>query len=397
MSIEISLSLFLCNFLNILLVNSNMKPFFLFFTVLFCLSVFAQKQPYLLVGTYTGGESKGIYVYSFNEENASSILVSTIAASNPSYLAISPDQRFVYAVNEDAGSASYPDGGTVSSFSFNKSNGLLSPINKQFSGGKHPCYVTIDATGKWLFTSNYSSGTIGLFPVKKNGEIDHLIQLVEHKGSGPDTARQKTAHVHSSVLSHNQEYLFVQDLGIDQIMIYNFNNKKGELTIGPTSFAASEPGSGPRHFEFAPNNSYAYLMEEMTGTVVTYKFEDGELKPQQRLSALQENFKGEIGGADIHVSADGNFLYCSNRGTSNSISIFKINQEDGTLTLTGEQSTFGNTPRNFNFDPSGNFLLVANQNSNQIVIFKINKESGLLTDTGKRIFVPSPVCLKWIK
>jgi 6-phosphogluconolactonase len=157
------------------------------------------------------------------------------------------------------------------------------------------------------------------------------------------------------------------------------------------------PGSGPRHFDFHPNNKYAYLVEELTGTVVAFKYSEGKLETIQRISALPANFNGTIGSADIHVSGNGKFLYSSNRGTSNTIAIFKIDEQTGKLTLMGQQSTLGKTPRNFNFDPSGNFLLVANQDSDDVVIFRINKETGGLSDTGKRIKVPRPVCIKWIK
>jgi len=187
----------------------------------------------------------------------------------------------------------------------------------------------------------------------------------------------------------------VPDLGIDKVMIYAFDKNKGSLKLH--SSAASEPGSGPRHFDFYPNNKFAYLVEELTGTVVCYKLKKGNLQLQQRISILPADFKGVIGAADIHVSPDGKFLYTSNRGDANNISIFAIHPTDGKLTLIGHQSTLGKTPRNFNFDPSGNFLLVANQNTDDIVIFKIDKETGLLTDTGKRINVPNPVCLKWVK
>ena len=168
-----------------------MKPILTIIISLFYFSAFAQKDAYLLIGTYTGGQSKGIYVYRFDTTNAESKLISTIPASNPSFLAISPDQKFVFAVNEDAGSEKFPGGGAVSSFSFDKKTGTLSAINSRFSGGKHPCYVTTDASGRWLFTGNYSSGNAGLFPINKNGSIGSMQQLIQHNGSGPDTGRQK--------------------------------------------------------------------------------------------------------------------------------------------------------------------------------------------------------------
>ena len=367
---------------------------FLLFSLLACSIVTAQKKPYLLVGTYTSGKGEGVYVYSFDTKTADNSLISVAKSSNPSYLAVSPNKKIVYAANENADSTNEGIGGSVSAFSFK--NGILTLINKQFSGGKHPCYVTVDKAGKWVFAGNYSSGTLAVFPAKTNGAIGAAIQTIAHKGSGPNKDRQEAPHVHATVLSPDNNYLFVPNLGIDKVMSYHFNKANGKLTPTTQISANSEPGSGPRHIEFAPNKKYAYLMEELTGTVVVYAYKNGQLTKQQRINALPENFKGSYGSADIHVSADNRFLYCSNRGTSNSISIFKINQNNGKLTLIGNQSTMGKTPRNFNFDPTGNFLLVANQETDNIVIFKINKETGLLTDTGKQIAVPNPVCIKWI-
>jgi 6-phosphogluconolactonase len=370
-----------------------MKLFIFLVTLNFPIIIIAQNN-YLLIGTYTSTKSKGIYVYKFDTINAENSFVSVTKTSNPSFLTVSPNKKFIYAVGENVDSTIHPIGGTVSAFSFNKINGTLTAINKQPSGGKNPCYVTIDKTGKWIFVGNYSSGTVGMFSANKDGSINNLKQVITHEGNSINTQRQESPHVHATVLSADNKYLYVPDLGIDKVIVYALDKKKGQLNF--SSNAISQPGSGPRHFTFHPNNKYAYLMEELTGTVVFYTVNKGALKQQQRISALPKDFKGTIGSADIHVSPDGKFLYCSNRGESNNISIFYIDAKGGKLTIAGHQSTLGKTPRNFNFDPSGNFLLVANQNSDEIVIFKIDKKTGLLNDTGKKISVPRPVCLKWI-
>ena len=356
--------------------------------------IFAQES-YLLIGTYTGGKSEGIYVYKFNSQTGDNSFVSMVKSSNPSFLAISPNQKYVYAVNENADSTRFTVGGNISAFSFNKAKGTLIEINKQPSGGKHPCYVAVDKTGQWVFAGNYTSGSIGLLHANKDGSLDSLHQVIQHAGSGPNADRQQGPHVHSTNLSADNKYLYVPDLGIDKVMIYTFDNTKGVLKY--KAAAASTPGNGPRHMAFSANNKFAYLVEEMGGTVVCYSISNGNLQLQQRISALPADFKGALGSADIHISPDGKFLYCSNRGDANTISIFSINAANGKLKLIGDQSTMGKTPRNFNFDPSGNFLLVANQNTDDIVILKIDKKTGMLTDTGKRISVGSPVCLKWIK
>jgi 6-phosphogluconolactonase len=370
-----------------------MKKFSLFtFLLLVHFFVPGQKSNdhYLLAGTYTSGKSEGIYIYKFNTATGESKLISAAKTSNPSFLAVSPDQKYVYAVNENAP-------GAVTSFSFDKPTGKLEKLNQQPSNGMHPCYITVDKSGKWVITGNYTSGTISVNSVGTDGSLIASNDSIKHTGKGANAARQEGPHVHSTVLSKDNKYLYAPDLGIDKVMIYRFDNKSGKLTEAEMPFVKTEPGSGPRHFEFHPNGKFAYLMKELTGSVSVYQvMKNGGLSFLQDISALPRDFSGIIGSADIHVSPDGKFLYCSNRGESNTIGILKIDAKTGLLTWVGHQSTFGKAPRNFNFDPSGNFLLVANQNSDEIVIFKRNKETGLLTDTGKRINIPNPVCIKWI-
>ena len=356
----------------------------------------AQKKPYLIIGTYTSSKSEGIYVYDFNTVTAENNLISVAKTSNPSYIAVSPNKKTVYAVNENADTIGSVAGGSVTAFSFNAVDGKLTPMDTHPSGGTNPCYVSVDKTGKWVFAGNYSSGTLSVFPVATNGNIAAASQVIAQSGTGPNKQRQEGPHVHATVVSPDNNYLFVPNLGNDKVMIYTINKTSGKLTPAPEKFVATVPGSGPRHFDFAPNKKYAYLMEELSGNVIGYSYNNGKLKQIQSISSLQKDFTGAVGCADIHVSKDGKFLYCSNRGDANLITIFSINQKNGQLTLAGYQSTLGKTPRNFNFDPSGNYLLVANQNSDDIVIFKIDRKTGLLTDTGKRILVPNPVCIKWI-
>ena len=361
-----------------------------------CFLAFSQSNTYLLIGTYTSAKSEGIYVYNFNTLTGENSFVSTVKTANPSYLAVAANQKMVYAVTENADSSKLGLGGSISAFSFNNKKGVLTLVNQQLAGGKHPCYVAVDHSGKWVFAANYTSGSAALIAVNKDGSLGAIKQVLQDTGRGPNKERQEGPHVHSSMLSPTNDFLFTPDLGTDRVMIYHFDKNNGMLRAAKPAFAQSVPGSGPRHLDFHPTNRYAYLVEEMSGTVVAFAYKTGELKSIQRISALPANFNGLVGSADIHVSADGKFLYCSNRGTSNSITIFKIDNLTGKLTVVGEQSCMGKTPRNFNFDPSGNFLLVANMHSDEIVIFKIDKKTGLLTDTHKRINVPNPVCIKWI-
>ena len=359
--------------------------------------LFAQNDWYLLVGTYTSGKSEGIYVYKFNPLSAENSLASTVPSSNPSFLAVSPDNKFVYAVNENAAKDNNGIGGEVSAFSFNNTKGILSPLNKKSSAGNHPCYVTIDKSGKWIYAGNYSSGTVAVLESGKDGNLTGPNQITQHTGTGPNLQRQESAHVHGTFLSPDEKYLLVPDLGADKVFIYSVDKSKGTLVPTSTPFSSAFPGAGPRHLDFHFKLPIVYVLEELTGFVGVYSFRDGKLDLIERMNLYPKEYSGALGSADIHVSPDGKFLYASNRGDFNSITIFKIDASSGKLSLVGFQSTLGKTPRNFSFDPSGNYLLVANQNSDEIVIFKVNKDTGLLTDTGKKIVVPNPVCLKWIK
>lgn len=350
------------------------------------------QENYLLVGTYTGGKSEGIYVFKFNSEDGSYREISHAKTSNPSFLVVSPDEKYVYAVHENGKDG---NGGEVSAFSFDKGKGTLTLINTQSTRGDHPCYVEIDKTGRWVFAGNYSSGNLAVFPVNEDGGVGEAAAQITHSGSGADKRRQDKPHVHCTMMTPDNKYLLVPDLGIDKVMIYSFDAASGRLSPGAQAFAKSQPGAGPRHLSFHPNENYVYLIEELTGHVVTYQYKEGRLQPVQRTSSLPPGQQGYAGSADIHVSPDGNFLYASNRGDFNNIAMFRLDKK-GKPSVIGFQSTGGKSPRNFNFDPSGNYLLVGNQDSDAISIFKRNIKTGLLTDTQQRIEVGKPVCIKWI-
>jgi 6-phosphogluconolactonase len=372
---------------------STIMRLFLFFLLLFTgATVMAQTNYYLLVGTYTKGKSTGIHVYDFNKNNGVATIVDSVQTPNPSYVAVSPNQQFVYAVSEtQRGNYS----GKVRAFSFDKTTGKLHYINEQLSVGDNPCYVVVDKTGKWVIVANYSSGTLAVLPIRSDGSLGEAVSRYAHSGKGVNPQRQEAPHVHSTVLSPDNKYVFTQDLGIDKIIIYSFNDNTG--AIAPTDSLKLQDGSGPRHFTFHPNGKWAYLVQEMAGTVTAFEYKNGHLKKTQTISALPVGFNKSFTSADIHASKDGKFLYTTTRDSANIITTFKVDQKTGKLVTVGSQSVLGNTPRNFNFDPSGDYLLVANQNSDDIVIFKVNHQTGLLTDTGNRIDVGNPVCIKWIQ
>jgi 6-phosphogluconolactonase len=354
-----------------------------------------QTEYYLVVGTYDSPKSEGIYVYKFKRKDGSAKEVSHVKTSNPSFLAIAPNEKFIYAVNENADNTG--KGGSVTSFSFDKAKGILTKINSQPSEGNHPCYISIDKTGKWAIVSNYSSGTLALLAIKKNGELEKSKQYTEFKGSGPDTIRQSSSHIHMAVPDSANNTLYVSDLGNDELYVHGFDAGFGMIQAPKQLHVNTSPGSGPRHLDIHPNQKFLYLLEELSGGVSVFSIgPEGRLSGIQHVSILPKGYTGPAGSADVHVSPDGKFLYTSNRGESNTIAIFSLDKNSGKLKLIGHQSTLGKTPRNFNFDPSGKFLLVANQHSDQIVIFKRNINTGLLTDSGKRIDVGKPVCIKWV-
>ena len=355
--------------------------------------VFSQDY-YLFVGTYTSGKSLGIYVYQFDATTGESKPIDSIASPNPSYLAISPTEKYIYAVNENGG----VDGGEVSAYTFDKSTGKLFFLNKQLTGGMSPCYISESKDSKWLMVANYSSGNISALPLNIDGTIAPAAQIIQFQGKGNDSIRQEKSHAHSVVFSPDERYLLSADLGADKEMIFKFNAADKQPLLPTTdSFVNIKPGSGPRHIAFHPTQSNVYLIEELSGTVDAFHFVNGTLKPFQRISTHPKDFKGNKGSADIHITPDGKFLYASNRGTANSIAIFAVDSKTGRLKLKGIQSVLGIHPRNFVIDPSGHFLLVANRDTDNIVVFKINQQTGLLEDTGKQIYLPNPVCLKLMK
>ena len=367
-----------------------------FFCILLFISTASNCQKYFLfIGTYTGSGSKGIYVYTFDVATGKAQWISnTDSTVNPSYLAIAPGSSLLYACNE----TKIKDGGGISAFKFNRKNGQLSFINKQSSGGDDPAYLSVNKKANWVIAGNYSGGSLSAFEVNANGSLQSFNQLIQHSGNSINKQRQEKSHVHATVFSPKEDFIFVPDLGIDKVMIYKFNSSaKKPLQQSSPAFIKTEAGSGPRHFIFHPNGKWAYLIEELAGTVVAYNYSQGKLDPIQKIAAHADTAKGNFGSADIHTSPDGMFLYVSNRSNENNIAIFSINPASGKLISAGYQTTMGIQPRNFIIDPSGKYLLAANQKTGNIVIFKRDFKTGLLQYTGEQINVPQPVCLKMIK
>ncbi|MDX1638441.1 MAG: lactonase family protein [Balneolaceae bacterium] len=349
------------------------------------------REFYLFVGTYTGEASKGIYLYKFNVSDGTTDSLGLAAeTANPSYLALSPDENYLYAVSEMAD----PSEATVSAFAFDRQEERLRYLNSVSSQGGAPCYVSVDTNGRTVFAGNYLEGSLAVFPVEEDGSLQESKTVVEHEGSSADPSRQKQPHVHCTYISPDNRYLFVADLGTDELKTYNFYQEQVALATKPTYVYETEPGAGPRHLTFHPNGEFAYLVNELNGTVVALDKTGRELHPIEIVSTLPEDYDGAISGADIHVSPDGRYLYVSNREDLNNIVIYAISQETGELDKIDQISTGGVHPRNITIDPTGNYLLVANRHSDNVVIFKRDMETGGLTPTGTELNISQPVCLK---
>lgn len=361
------------------------------FLFLFVLIVFQSKAQFinheyhLLIGTYSSeGKPNGIHVYRFNAQSGEYTRAQPVwELSNASFLAISHDRKNVYALSD----------GYVNSFTFNSITGALNFMNRVAASG--PAYVTVDKQKKMVFCGNYSGGNVLAVRLNEDGSFaPDQIQVIQHEGSSINKERQEKSHVHAAVLSPDDHYLMVPDLGNDRVYQYRVGDPPKMLVPGDIPYIAAKPGSGPRHLAFHPNGKYAYVVLELTGSVMALDIRKEKLKELQTISMVDGNFKGRLSGADIHVSPDGKFLYASNRGDANEIAIYSIDKK-GKLKLINRQSVMGKMPRNFAIDPTGNYLLVANQMTNEVIIFRRDQKSGLLSPTGKKMEVEKPVCLKF--
>jgi len=371
-----------------------MKRFRLLMLLLsFSLASLAQQSNYnLLIGTYTNtpAKSEGIYTYNFNTSTGNTKLKSVAKnVANPSYIAISPDKKFAYSVNETGKESS------VSAFKYNAVTGGLTFINKVSSEGPDPCYITADNDN--VIVANYSGGSLAVFKRKTDGSLSSAALVIQHTGKSIDPkGRQQSAHVHMVKFTPDKKFLICNDLGEDRIYIYTYNPKSNKQVLVLKNVLSTTAGTGPRHIAFSPNGKFAYLAHEFNGSITGFYYTNGSLKKIQEIGTTPKGFEGRIDGADIHVSADGKFLYETNRGDANTISVFSI-LSTGILRLVETVSTLGKGPRNFSIDPSGRFVLVAHQYTNNVVIFKRNKVTGKLTDSGKRIEVAAPVNLVFTK
>jgi 6-phosphogluconolactonase len=369
----------------------------------------AASHSYLaFVGTYTNKtDSKGIYAYEFDAETgkltAKGLAVET---PDPSFVAIHPNGKFVYAVNESGKQSA------VSAFSLDAQSGKLTLLNQLPALGEDPCYITFDKTGKYVFIANYTSGNVVVFPILADGRLgEHTALLTDAGAVGPNKERQEGPHAHWIGLSARNRFAYVADLGLDRVLVYNFDAAKGTLVRGDapsldTKAGAAKPndafsvvlspGTGPRHVAFSPDGNFMYVLGELQSTVTVFANDARVTNRQlQRISALPEGFSGRNDAAEIALHPSGRWLFTSNRG-HDTIAVFAVDPHEGTLRKTGDFPTGGKEPRHFAIDPTGHFLLAENQHSNSIVVFGIDPATGALTQVSKTEGIPSPVCLVFL-
>jgi 6-phosphogluconolactonase len=358
----------------------------------------AQSDDQLLyVGTYTTpGRREGIYLVRMNRQSGKLRRVGALdAGENPSFLAIHPNGRVLYAVNEVdkyKGKAS----GAVSAFAIARDTGALTRRNEQPSEGAAPCFVSVDRSGRVVLVANYNGGSVALLPIEADGSLAPAASVVPHTGTGPNAERQEAPHAHSIITDPSNHFVLSADLGADRVFVYRLDLDGKSLRHVDGGDAVMHPAAGPRHLAFHPTLPLVFVSNELDSTVATLRFDaqSGKLSPLDARSTLPTGWKGTNYPADIHVAPSGRTLYVSNRG-HNSIAVFSVTPATGTLALEQVVSTGGDWPRNFSLDPTGRWLLVANQQSDSVVVFARDQETGRLTPTRQRLAIPSPACLRF--
>ena len=348
-------------------------------------------------GTYTSGESRGIYAYRFDAATAKLTSLGLAAtAENPSFLAIHPNGRYLYSVSELSGAVGEVTG-AVSSFAINKETGKLTLLNKVSAQGDGPCHLNVDRTGRMLVVANYTSGSVRAFPLRDDGKLGEASSLMQHRGSSVNPRRQQGPHAHSVNFSLDNRFLVAADLGLDKLIVYRADPARATIEPNDPPFTKVKPGSGPRHFAYHPSGPNAYVINEMLSTVTVfhYEAERGALNEVQTISTLPEGFEGRNSTAEVRLHPSGKFLYGSNRG-HDSIAVYAVDAETGMLRAVEHVLTGGQRPRNFEIDPSGKFLFAANQDTHNVVVFRIDPATGRLTPLGEQVEIPSPVCVRFV-
>lgn len=347
------------------------------------------------IGTYTGQGSEGIYTFRFDPVTGESGSVDLAAATdNPSFLEVDPKGRFLYAVNEIDMFPQEPSG-AISAFAIDRESGALRLLQQVSSLGRGPAHLSLDRSVRYLMVANYDSGNVAVLPIGNDGRLGPRTAFVQDVGSSVDPVRQAGPHAHFIQVTNDNRFVLAADLGLDQLLIYRFEATTGTLTPGSPPLVKLDPGAGPRHVAFAPSGKYVYVVNEMTSTVTVFAYRPGSgtFHRKQTISTLPEHFNGSNTAAEITVDAKGRFLYVSNRG-DDSIAVFRIDPDNGSVTSLERVSSGGKTPRHFAIDPTGTWLFAANQDSNDITLFRIDPGSGRLMETSRSLQVASPVCVR---
>ncbi len=344
------------------------------------------------IGTSGGPSAKGIYAFRFDSKSGKLDPIGLVGeARRSSFIALHPNRRHLYAVAE-------ANGGAVSAFNIDAKTGMLTLLNTVSSKGVGPCYVRVDHTGKNVLVANYGSGSVAVLPIEADGKLRESTSFFQHEGTVADPKRQGGPHAHSFNPSPDNRFAVAADLGLDELLVYRLDAAAGKITPNEPPYTKVSPRSGPRHFAFHPNGKNAYAINEISCTVTAFNYDGkaGVLKEIQTTSTLPKDVTvtGRLSTAEVQVHPSGKFLYGSNRG-HDSIAVFSI-APNGALTLLENVATQGKIPRNFGIDPTGSFLLAANQDSGNIVVFRIDKKSGRLTPTGQTVEVPAPMCVKFL-
>src|ERR1051325_1747524 len=356
--------------------------------VVLLLATFALRADYLVyIGTYTGAKSKGIYVTRMGDDGKLSAPELAAETANPTYLAVHPNNKFLYSIGE-VSKFGGRKAGSVSAFALDGKTGKLPALNQQSSGGDGPCHIALDEKGRCVVVANYGGGSVEALPVKKDGTLGEPGTFIQHEGSSVNKSRQEGPHGHCIVVDPGQKFALACDLGLDKVLIYKLDVGKARLTPNDPAFAALAPGSGPRHIAFHPNGKFAYVINEILCTMTAFSWDGkrGALKEIQTLSTLPMELQKGYSTAEVYVHPSGRFVYGSNRG-HDTIAVFACDPKSGKLTPVEHQSTQGKTPRHFGIDPKGKFLLAENQDSNSVVVFRIDADSGKLSPTGEKIEV----------
>jgi 6-phosphogluconolactonase len=352
---------------------------------------------WVYVGTSENERGKGIYRFEFDPATGEAGPMELAAeGARPTFLAIHPNERFLYAVNA-VGEFQGQKSGAVSAFALDARSGELRLLNQQPSGGAGPCHVVVDRDGRNVLVANYGSGSVACLPLDGEGRLKPPSSAIQHVGSSMDPGRQEGPHAHSINLDAANRFAFAADLGLDQVLVYRFDAASGTLTPHEPPAASTAPGAGPRHFAFHLSGRFAYVINELDSTVTAFRYDAGAgvLSEIQTITTLPGGFSGENYPAEVLVHPSGRFLYGSNRG-HDSLTIYSIDPETGRLTPVGHQSSGGKGPRNFNTDPSGAWMVVGNQSTANVLIMRVDAEQGTLAPTGQELQAPSPICFKFV-